>query len=227
MVITSCSSPVPGLGSWMLTPKSALIFMMLAPLRPMILGWYSGVNIQLPKPGTGEEQDVITITGYEGKAEEAKQAILAIVNEYESMIREDVEIDHRIHSYIIGRRGAEIKKIQQKFNVELKLPKDGDANPDLVTIMGDEEGVADCKDHLLNIQEEYLQDELDRESVQQLAPSRIAQQEQAKKKANNNNKGFEVKGAPWQGASDDAFPTLGGGGGGATTASTPVWGPRR
>jgi len=186
-----------------------------------------GVNIQLPKPGTGEEQDVITITGYEGKAEEAKQAILAIVNEYESMIREDVEIDHRIHSYIIGRRGAEIKKIQQKFNVELKLPKDGDANPDLVTIMGDEEGVADCKDHLLNIQEEYLQDELDRESVQQLAPSRIAQQEQAKKKANNNNKGFEVKGAPWQGASDDAFPTLGGGGGGATTASTPVWGPRR
>jgi len=184
-----------------------------------------GVNIQLPKPGTGDEQDVITITGYEDKAEEAKQAILAIVNEYESMVRDDVEIDHRIHSYIIGRRGAEIKKIQQKFNVELKLPKDGDSNPDLVTIMGDEEGVADCKDHLLNIQEEYLQDELDRESVQQLAPSRIAQQEQAKKKANNNNKGFEVKGAPWQGASDDAFPTLGGGG--AATASTPVWGPRR
>merc|ERR1712098_1027003 len=83
---------------------------------------------------------------------------------------------------IMGRRGAEIKKIQQKFNVELKLPKDGDSNPDLVTIMGDEEGVADCKDHLLNIQEEYLQDELDRESVQQLAPSRIAQQEQDKKK---------------------------------------------
>ena len=43
--------------------------------------------------------------------------------------------------------------------------------------------------------------------------------------ANNNNKGFEVKGAPWQGASDDAFPTLGGGGGAAT--ATPVWGPRR
>jgi len=182
------------------------------------------VNIQLPKQGD-EEQDVITITGYESKAEEAKAAILAIVDEFESMIHEHVEIDHRIHSYIIGRRGAEIRKIQQKFNVDLRLPKEGDTNPDLITISGDEEGVADCKDHLLNIQEEYLQDELDRESVQQLAPSRIAQQEQAKKKANNNNKGFEVKGAPWQGASDDAFPTLGGGGG--ATASTPVWGPRR
>jgi hypothetical protein len=82
------------------------------------------------------------------------------------------------------------------------------------------------KDHLLNLQEEYLQDELDRESLQKLAPTRVAQAEAEKKKAkNNNNKGFEVKGAPWQGASDDAFPTLGGGGGGAT--ATPVWGPRR
>jgi len=185
-----------------------------------------GVNIQLPKPGE-QDQDVITITGYENKAEDAKVAILAIVNEYESMIKEDVEIDHRIHSYIIGRGGKEIKKIQQQFKVELKLPRDGDgSNPDIVTIMGGDEGVQDCKDHLLNLQEEYLQDELDRESLQKLAPTRVAQAEaEKKKKANNNNKGFEVKGAPWQGASDDAFPTLGGGGGGAT--ATPVWGPRR
>jgi len=183
------------------------------------------VNIQLPKPGE-PDQEVITITGYENKAEEAKEAILAIVNEYESMTKEEVEIDHRIHSYIIGRGGKEIKRIQQQFKVELKLPRDGDgSHPDIVTIMGGDEGVQDCKDHLLNLQEEYLQDELDRESLQKLAPTRVAQAEAEKKKANNNNKGFEVKGAPWQGASDDAFPTLGGGGGAAT--ATPVWGPRR
>ena len=41
-------------------------------------------------------------------------------------------------------------------------------------------------------------------------------------------KGFEVvKGAPWQGASDEAFPTLGGPSGGGASVSTPVWGPRR
>jgi hypothetical protein len=170
------------------------------------------------------EQDVITIKGYEANAEAAKAAILKIVNQYESMIKEEVEIDNRIHKYIIGRRGDEIKKIQKKFNVELRLPRDGDPNPDLVTIMGDEDGVLDCKDELLNIQEEYLQDEIDRESLQKLAPTR-AREAEKEKKANNNSKGFEVKGAPWQGASDDAFPTLGGGGGAA--ASTPVWGPRR
>ena len=41
-------------------------------------------------------------------------------------------------------------------------------------------------------------------------------------------KGFEVvKGAPWLGASDEAFPTLGGPSGGGASVSTPVWGPRR
>ena len=50
------------------------------------------------------------------------------------MIKEEVEIDNRLHKYIIGRRGDEIKKIQKKFNVELRLPRDGDPNPDLVTV---------------------------------------------------------------------------------------------
>ena len=48
--------------------------------------------------------------------------------------------------------------------------------------MGGDEGVQDCKDHLLNLQEEYLQDELDRESLQKLAPTRVAQAEAEKKK---------------------------------------------
>merc|ERR1719295_1845057 len=147
------------------------------------------VNIQLPKQGA-MEQDVITIKGYEANAEAAKAAILKIVNQYESMIKEEVEIDNRIHKYIIGRRGDEIKKIQKKFNVELRLPRDGDPNPDLVTIMGDEDGVLDCKDELLNIQEE-----IDRESLQKLAPTR-AREAEKEKKANNNSKGFEVKGPP-------------------------------
>ena len=51
------------------------------------------------------------------------------------MTKEEVEIDHRIHSYIIGRGGKEIKRIQQQFKVELKLPRDGDgSHPDIVTV---------------------------------------------------------------------------------------------
>ena len=47
--------------------------------------------------------------------------------------------------------------------------------------MGDEDGVLDCKDELLNIQEEYLQGEIDRESLQKLAPTRAREAEKEKK----------------------------------------------
>ena len=43
--------------------------------------------------------------------------------------------------------------------------------------MGSEEGVLDCKDRLLNIQEEFLQDAIDKEEMEKFlnAPSKDAQ----------------------------------------------------
>jgi len=182
------------------------------------------VNIQLPRR-EDENPSRITITGYEANANAAKDAILAIVQEYLSMTKEDIKIDHRVHRMIIGRQGAEIKRIMQKFKVDIKLPREGDDDPDLVTVMGSEEGVLDCKDHLLNLEEEYLQDAIDKENLKayEQAPLKQMQQQQRQEKKSSTN-GFEVKGAPWQGASDDAFPTLGGA---SAVVSTPVWGPRR
>ena len=50
------------------------------------------------------------------------------------MTKEEVMIDNRVHSMIIGKKGVGIRKIQQEFNVEIKLPRDGDANPDMVIV---------------------------------------------------------------------------------------------
>jgi len=58
-------------------------------------------------------------------------------------------------------------------------------------------------------------------------PSRSAEKSLAK---NATSDGFKVvKGAPWQGASDEAaFPTLGGGSTASSVSSTPIaWGPKR
>jgi len=187
------------------------------------------VNIQLPRR-EDEDQSKITITGYEANAIAAKEAILAIVQEYMSMTKEDVKIDHRVHRMIIGRRGAEIKRIMQQFKVDIKLPREGDDDPNLVSIMGSEDGVLDCKDHLLNLEEEYLQDAIDKENLKayEQAPLRQLQQERQSRDQNKSKtNGFEVKGAPWQGASDDAFPSLGGASSAPGHVSTPVWGPRR
>merc|ERR1712088_316886 len=206
--------------------------------HPKIIGHKGGViskfrtdfdvNIQLPKRDH-PEQSTITITGYESNAIKARDAIMKKIEEYESMTKEEVRIDSRVHSMIIGRKGTGIRKIQQEYNVEIKLPREGDPNPHMVIIMGNEEGVLDCKDHLLNIQEEFLQDAIDKEllTAYEKPPSRSADKSLAK---NSHTDGFKVvKGAPWQGASDEAsFPTLGGGSTASSVSSTPIaWGPKR
>jgi hypothetical protein len=62
--------------------------------------------------------------------------------------------------------------------------------------MGVEEGVLDCKDHLLNIQEEFLQEVIDKQMLEQYEkpPSRNAERGLSKKPTAD---GFKVvKGAP-------------------------------
>ncbi len=188
------------------------------------------VNVQLPKKDA-PDQHVITIVGYEDAANRAREAILKIVSDIENMAREEVRIDPRVHSMIIGRRGAGIRKIMSDFKVDIKLPRDGDAEPDLVVIMGDEEQALDCKEHLLNMAEEFMQDIQDREWMEEYTKPKSKQDEQGAGKGAGAGKGFQVSGgAPWQGASDEAnFPTLGGAGAGpgGPAPSTPVWGPRR
>jgi len=182
------------------------------------------VNIQLPKKDD-PEASIITITGYEKNALEAKTAIQKIVGDFENLIKEDVFINSRIHSMIIGRRGQGIRKIMQDYNVDIKMPRERDPEPDLVVIMGnDEDNVLDCKDYLLNMAEEYEQEVIDKE--QYTKPTLKASSGQEKK---TKSDGFKVAKAPWHGASDDAFPTLGGGAEGPAPVvnPTPVWGPRR
>ncbi len=40
------------------------------------------------------------------------------MNQFESMVKEEVKIDPRVHSMIIGKRGRTIHKIMDDFKVE-------------------------------------------------------------------------------------------------------------
>lgn len=72
--------------------------------------------------------------------------------------------------------------------------------------------------------EEYEQEVIDKELYTK--PTLKTNSGQEKK---TKSDGFKVAKAPWHGASDDAFPTLGGGAVGAAPVVTPapVWGPKR
>ena len=72
------------------------------------------------------------------------------------MVSEPIKLDHRVHSRLIGSRGRAIRKIMDDFRVDIKFPQKDSTDPDLVIITGAEDDVWDCKDHLLNIEEEYV-----------------------------------------------------------------------
>jgi len=180
------------------------------------------VNIQLPPKGSAKEE-IITITGLEADALAAKDAILKIVNQFESMVKEEVKIDPRVHSMIIGKRGRTIHKIMDDFKVDIRLPREGDEDPSLVIISGEEEAVLDCIDHLKMLEEEYVQEAADKEWMQQYEkPNR----ELDNRDSNKLPKEFKVSKAPWDVSSAEAFPSLGGGGQGGTGSGPVAWGPK-
>lgn len=186
------------------------------------------VNIQFPEKND-ENQDQITITGYEQNAIAARDAIQAIVDELEEMISEDITLDSRVHARIIGARGKGIRKIMDEFKVDLRFPQSGAADPNLVTVTGRPEMVDEAIDHLLNLEEEYMADVVENESrMAYMKPHNAAAAEESR----GPSKGFVVREAPWTTASEKApdmsssedFPSFGA----PTGPPKPSpWGPKR
>ncbi|XP_023174967.2 vigilin isoform X2 [Drosophila hydei] len=206
------------------------------------------VNISLPKRDD-PNQRIISITGYQAKAEAARDAILEIVGELQTLHREVIEIDTRIHSHIIGHRGRTIRKVIDDYKVDIKFPSsdDAQANPNAVTIIGKEEDVENAKEMLLSMAEDY-----ERDFLENLPPSPQPQTVGAfltggagassgsgGNGGNSNENGFIMKDAPWEKKqqaknliapntqSQEDFPVFAAGG--APVAATPitsVWGPK-
>lgn len=95
------------------------------------------VNIQLPRK-EADCQEVITITGLEEDANAAKDEILKIVGQYESMVKMEVSVDPKVHPMIIGKGGRNIRKIMEDYKVDIRFPRDGDEDPAKVFVSGDQ-----------------------------------------------------------------------------------------
>lgn len=152
------------------------------------------VQINFPRKGDPEEH-IITITGYEQNAHKARDDIMKIVQELGRMVKEEVHINPAVHSRLIGAKGRNIRKIMDEFKVDIKFARKIDFDPDIVTVIGTEENVADAVDRLLNLEEEYMQDVEDNEYRENL---RSAQRDERASGNNENDWGFIVKGGPWE-----------------------------
>uniref|UniRef100_A0A8C2DW73 Vigilin n=1 Tax=Cyprinus carpio TaxID=7962 RepID=A0A8C2DW73_CYPCA len=188
------------------------------------------VNIQFPEKND-ENQDQITITGYEQNAVAARDAIQAIVDELEEMISEDITLDSKVHARIIGARGKGIRKIMDEFKFDVRFPQSGAADPNLVTVTGRPEHVDEAIDHLLNLEEEYMADVVENEAkMAYMKPS--GSTASSMEEPRGPSKGFVVREAPWATGNEKApdmssseeFPSFGAP---VTNARSSPWGPKR
>ncbi|XP_023688287.1 vigilin [Paramormyrops kingsleyae] len=188
------------------------------------------VNVQFPDKGD-EQQDLITISGYERNVEEARAAIEKLVSALEEMVSEDVRLDHRVHARIIGARGKAIRKLMEEFKVDIRFPQPGSDDPDRVTVTGLPENVDNAIDHLLNLEEEYMMNVTETETMAAYMkpPSRGGGGDDD---GRVSAKGFVVRDAPWNAPGNKApdmssaedFPTFGAG---VAPKQTSAWGPKK
>uniref|UniRef100_A0A1E1X8G5 Putative vigilin n=1 Tax=Amblyomma aureolatum TaxID=187763 RepID=A0A1E1X8G5_9ACAR len=217
--------------------------------HPKIIGWRGAVvtkirkdhNVQVQFPEKGE--NVITIIGYEKNACAARDEILRIVKEWEDMVTKEIEIDHRVHSRLIGAKGRNIRRLMEQHKVEIKFPRPEDPNKDLVQVTGAEEDVEDALDYLKQFEDEHLEDILDQESYHLSRQSHSNNSGGSGGSGGNNSQGwsetspssegFVVRGGPWEQRAPDTtstqeFPSFSGGPALDSAPAKPVpWGPSR
>uniref|UniRef100_A0A5S6Q752 K Homology domain-containing protein n=1 Tax=Trichuris muris TaxID=70415 RepID=A0A5S6Q752_TRIMR len=150
------------------------------------------VQISIPRQGENVSVSEVSIIGYEKNANECKAEIEEMVNEFKSLITQPIALDCRVHSRLIGQRGKNIRRIMEKYNVEIRFPRPGDADPNLVIVSGkDDDSVYDCIDDLRNIEEEFLQDIVDRSAYSD--PQRLTEAWSSEQQTV-----LEFVNAPWQ-----------------------------
>lgn len=175
----------------------------------------------------------------EKNVKKLEEYILKKIADEDAKLSEEITIDNRVHSRIIGQKGKAIAKVMEKYNVDVKFPN---RNSDIVIVKGSSsEAVEDACDHLKNLEEEYLQDVTEREAYRH--PSSINEESHGGK-TNGNSNGFVVSGAPWEASRGggkrsndpapdtgnmDLFPTMiaASVGGGDAQGQKASWGPRR
>jgi polyribonucleotide nucleotidyltransferase len=184
-------------------------------------------DVQVIFPRPGDKPDIITVIGLEEKANAARDEILKKAQELDELMSVEVHIDHRVHPRLIGARGRAISRIMEDFRVDIRMPGREAEDPDLVVITGREDDVYDCRDHLLNLEEEYVQDIVETPSYsganQGYSDSRG--QSQGGSGGAQMSKGFIVRDAPWSQSytySDENFPDLGAAAPSASTSAAPT-----
>lgn len=98
-------------------------------------------------------------------------------------------------------------------------------------VLGRQEDVEACKDHLLNLEEEYMQDVVEAPKAVSVTYENLFENAMKGSQQGGNTRGFVVQGAPWEKApntnSQIDFPDFGLREKSEAATSLPAWNPNR
>ncbi|XP_060796335.1 LOW QUALITY PROTEIN: vigilin [Neoarius graeffei] len=100
-------------------------------------------SVSLETDSVPRKCDIITVTGHAEKCELARSALLALVP-----VTVDVEVPYDLHRYIIGQKGAGIRKMMEDYEVNIWVPQ-AEQQSDVIKVMGQEVSVERAKQALM------------------------------------------------------------------------------
>lgn len=129
---------------------------------------FNQVQINFPGPGkfhqihrilrknlifcSADKRDVVKIRGPKEDVDKCHKYLTKLVKELnESSYQAEVPIYKQFHKFIIGKGGANIRKIREDTQTKIDLPSEGDEN-DVITITGKRENVDDACERIRKIQ---------------------------------------------------------------------------
>ncbi|XP_059485488.1 vigilin [Neocloeon triangulifer] len=109
-------------------------------------------QVQITIPGPGDKRDVVKIRGVKDDVDKCYKYMQKLVKELgENNFVLEVPIYKQFHKYIIGKGGANIRKIRDETQARIDLPGEGEKS-DVITITGKKESVEEARDKIQKIQ---------------------------------------------------------------------------
>lgn len=101
-------------------------------------------QVQIMVPNLSEKRDIVKLRGPSDDVDQCYKYLLKVVKDLtESSYVQEVPIFKQFHKFVIGKGGANIRKIRDETQTKIDLPAEGDLN-EFITITGKRENVEEA-----------------------------------------------------------------------------------
>lgn len=113
-------------------------------------------QVQISFPEAGSKSEIVTLRGPREDVDKCHTHMLKLVKDLQaSSHRIEVPIFKRFHGNIIGRNGANIKKIKEETNTQIEIPAENSTS-DVIVVTGYKDKAEKAKEMILKIQSELV-----------------------------------------------------------------------